>query len=193
MKWYWQSFFHSRRSSARVPSSGHTWPRLTRSLPSVSRCMMFSCRVAGRSVSVIPVDAGWRRGVGEEAEMVTAVTETLASKSSYDGTCNVDTCSLCWSGCCPTAAATAGCSPCGGPRCLCSPPEPTCPCPERDHTARHTASAIAPWWGGRSAGRRELREQSIPAREWIFTEGLQIFGRVNEKLQCAASDKNSLF
>lgn len=61
VKWYWQSFFHRSRSSVRVPSSGHTWPRLTRSLPSVRHCMMFSCRLAGRSVSAMPVDVGWSR------------------------------------------------------------------------------------------------------------------------------------
>lgn len=61
VKWYWQSFRHRSRSSVRVPSWGHTWPRLTRSLPSVRHCMMFSCRLAGSSVSVMPVDVDWRR------------------------------------------------------------------------------------------------------------------------------------
>lgn len=60
-KWYWQSFLHRSRSSVRLPSSGHAWPRLTRSLPSVRHCMMFSCRLAGSSVSFMPVEVGWRR------------------------------------------------------------------------------------------------------------------------------------
>lgn len=61
VKWYWQSLLHRSRSSVRVPSWGHTWPRLTRSLPSVRHCMMCSCRLAGSSVSIMPVDVDWRR------------------------------------------------------------------------------------------------------------------------------------
>lgn len=57
-KWYWQSFFHSSRSSLSTCRSGATWPRLTRSRPSLSRCMMFSCRHKGRSVKVRPLKAG---------------------------------------------------------------------------------------------------------------------------------------
>lgn len=69
VKWYWQSFFHSSRSSVRVPSSGHTWPRLTRSLPSERRCMMFSCRLTGRSVRVMPVFVGWKRDERKEENL----------------------------------------------------------------------------------------------------------------------------
>lgn len=63
VKWYWQSFFHSSRSSLSTCSSGATCPRLTRSLPSVSRCMMFNCKHNGRSVKVIPLKAGWKKSV----------------------------------------------------------------------------------------------------------------------------------
>lgn len=61
VKWYWQSFFHSSRSSLSTCRSGATWPRLTRSLPSLSRCMMFNCKHKGRSVKVVPLKAGWKR------------------------------------------------------------------------------------------------------------------------------------
>lgn len=61
VKWYWQSFFHSSRSSLSTCRSGATWPRLTRSLPSLSRCMMFNCKQSGRSVKVVPLKAGWEK------------------------------------------------------------------------------------------------------------------------------------
>lgn len=70
--------------------------------------------------------------------------------------CIVGRCLPYWSGCCPAVAATARCSPFGVPRCWCSPPAQTCPCPERAHTARHIGSAAALWWGGHSAGHRGL-------------------------------------
>lgn len=61
VKWYWHSFFHSSLSSLSTWRSGATWPRLTRSLPSLSRCMMFSCKHNGRSVRVVPLKAGCKR------------------------------------------------------------------------------------------------------------------------------------
>lgn len=61
VKWYWHSFFHSSRSSLSTWRSGATWPRLTRSLPSLSLCMMFNCKHNGRSVKVVPLKAGLKR------------------------------------------------------------------------------------------------------------------------------------
>ena len=59
-KWYWQSFFHRSRSSLSTCRSGATWPRLTRSRPSLGLCMMVSCKHRGRSVKVRPLKAGCR-------------------------------------------------------------------------------------------------------------------------------------
>lgn len=84
---------------------------------------------------------------------------------SSSWSCILGTALPCWSGCCPAAAATARCSPCGAPRCWCSPPGQTCPCPEQDHTARCTASAAALWSDEHSAGRQglsgEIRSYSL--------------------------------
>lgn len=63
-KWYWQSFFHKSRSSLSTCRSGATWPRLTRSRPSLSLCMIFSCKHKGRSVKVRPLKAGCREKDG---------------------------------------------------------------------------------------------------------------------------------
>lgn len=157
VKWYWQSLFHSSRSSVRAPRSGHTWPRLTRSLPSDRHCMMFNCRLAGRSVSVMPVDVGWKEQRAEEVMSVVEICISLIPQMwELLWVCMLGRCRPCWSGCCPAAAATAWCSPCGAPRCWCSPPGRTCPCLEPDHTVRCRASEAALLWDERSAGRREL-------------------------------------
>lgn len=162
VKWYWQSFFHSSRSSVRAPSSGHTWPKLTRSLPSDRRCMMFSCRLMGSSVRVMPVDVGWR-GTGSRKKVVNITGICIFARRQI-----LVWRLPCWSGCCPAAAAIAWCSPCDAPRCWCSPPGPTCPCPARDHTARCRVSSAAPWWAGRSAGHRELRRESGEIQQTQF-------------------------
>lgn len=157
VKWYWQSFLHRSRSSVRVPSWGHTWPRLTRSLPSVRHCMMFSCRLAGSSVSVMPVDVDWRR---KKKSVFFCFVLECCFTSSKNWIFRRYSFLLFWSVCCPTAAATAWCSPCGAPRCWCCPPARTCPCPEPGCTATHRASEAAPWWAGRSAGHPGLWRMS---------------------------------
>lgn len=162
VKWYWQSFFHRSRSSVRVPSSGHTWPRLTRSLPSVRHCMMFSCRLAGRSVSAMPVDVGWSRRKKKVFFFFCFLNHECCFTFYEDWTVRSSSFSLFWSGCCPAAAATVWCSPCGAPRCWCCPPARICPCPERGCTATRRASEAALWWAGRSAGHPVLR------RMWRF-------------------------
>lgn len=83
VKWYWHSFFHSSLSSLSTWRSGATWPRLTRSRPSLSRCMMFSCKHNGRSVNVVPLKAGWKR----QAELSSQEAENLRNPSLQHSYC----------------------------------------------------------------------------------------------------------
>ena len=104
----------------------------------------------GRQVSQSHAStSGLRRKRGRHLD--TTTTE-MVTPVPFSSVCSEGRSLLYLSGCCPAAAATAGCFPYDEPRCWCSPPGQTCPCPERDCTVRRTTSAAALWWDGRSVG-----------------------------------------